>query len=64
MKKDLLIKFLKDKNLNPIYIYHDLHTEDTRNIILKETTNLSGLYLIFNNITGDYYIRSAYTNRF
>jgi group I intron endonuclease len=35
-----------------------------RKTILKETKNLSGVYLIFNKITGDYYIGSASTNRF
>ena len=41
-----------------------LHLDYTRKIILEETKNPSGIYLIFNKITGDYYIGSASTNRF
>lgn len=63
-KNKLLIKFLKENKLEPVYIYEDLHLEDTKKIIRKETNNLSGVYLIFNKITGDYYIGSASTNRF
>ena len=63
-KNELLIKLLKENNLNPVYIYEDLHLEDTKNLIRKETDNLSGIYLIFNKITGDYYIGSASTNKF
>ena len=60
----LLIKFLNENKLNPVYIYEDLHLEDTKNLIKKEIENLSGIYLIFNKITGDYYIGSASTNKF
>ena len=60
----LLIKFLEENKLNPIYIYEDLYRKDSWNTIQKETKNLSGIYLIFNKITGDYYIGSASTNRF
>jgi len=63
-KNKLLIKFLEENKLNSLYIYEDLHMEDTRNTIQKETNNLSGIYLIFNKFTGDYYIGSASTNRF
>jgi group I intron endonuclease len=64
MKTNKLKEFLKEKNLEPIYIYEDLHLEDTKKIIKKETNNLSGIYIIFNKITGDYYVGSASTNRF
>src|SRR5688572_30252851 len=60
----LLIKFLEENKLNPIYIYEDLDRKDSWNTIQKETKNISGIYLIFNKITGDYYIGSASTNRF
>ena len=60
----LLIKFLEENKLKPVYIYEDLHLEYTKKLIQKETSNLSGIYLIFNKITGDYYIGSASTNRF
>lgn len=66
MKKNtsLLEKFIEEYNLNPVYIYEDLHLEYTSKLIQKETNDLSGIYLIFNKITGDYYIGSASTNRF
>ena len=60
----LLNDFLLEKELKPTFIYEDLHLDDTRNKILKDTKNLSGVYLIFNKITGDYYVGSASTNRF
>ena len=62
--KNLLHEFLQEKQIKPIYIYENLHLEDTRKTILKDTKDLSGVYLIFNKITGDYYIGSASTNRF
>lgn len=62
--KNLLSEFLQEKQIKPIYIYENLHLDETRKTILKDTKNLSGIYLIFNKITGDYYIGSASTNRF
>jgi group I intron endonuclease len=61
---NLLDKFLEEKNLKPVYLYENLHLNETRNTILKDTKNLSGIYLIFNKVTGDYYIGSASTDRF
>lgn len=61
---ELLMRFIKENKLNPIYIYEDLHLEETKNIVRKETYNISGIYLIFNKITGDYYVGSASTNKF
>lgn len=63
-KNNKLLIFLKEKYIEPVYIYNNLHLDETRKTILKETKNLSGVYLIFNNITGDFYIGSAATNRF
>lgn len=60
----VLIKFLTENNLSPVYIYEDLHLEVTIESIKKDTTNLSGVYLIFNKTTGDYYVGSASTNKF
>ena len=60
----LLKNFLEENKLNPIYIYEDLDLENKKSLIRKETNNLSGIYLIFNKITGDYYIGSASTNKF
>lgn len=61
---NLLSIFLKENKLKPVYIYENLHLDETRKIILESTKDLSGIYLIFNKITGDYYIGSASTNRF
>lgn len=61
---NMLTKFLEDKQLKPVYIYENLHLDKTRKTILNDLKSLSGIYLIFNNITGDCYIGSASTNRF
>jgi len=60
---NLLKTFLEEYKLNPTYIYNDLHLDETRKIINNDTKNLSGIYLIFNKVTGDYYIGSASTNK-
>jgi group I intron endonuclease len=62
--KNLLNEFLKKNQIKPVYIYENLHLDDTRKTILKNTKDLSGIYTIFNKITGDYYVGSASTNRF
>jgi len=56
--------FLIEKNLQPLYCYEDLNLDSTRKIIQTQTKNLSGIYLILNKVTLDYYIGSAATNRF
>ena len=61
---NILNNFLKEKKLKPIYLYENLHTDDIRKVILKDTDGLSGIYLIFNKVTGDYYVGSAFTNIF
>lgn len=61
---NLLDSFLKNNKLKPVYFYEDIHLDKMRKTILEDTKNLSGIYLIFNKITGDYYIGSAATNRF
>lgn len=61
---NLLNKFLEEKGLKPRYIYNNLHLEEIRKTIAKDTKDLSGIYLIFNKVTEDYYIGSASTNRF
>lgn len=58
-----LSNFLKDKNLNPIYLYENLNLEPIRKQILSEIKGLSGIYLILNKRTLDYYIGSASTNK-
>src|SRR4051812_5327570 len=61
---NILKEFLKNRELKPVYLYEDLHLDNTRKKILKDTHNISGVYLIFNKVTGDYYIGSASTNKF
>jgi len=60
----MLKRFLEEKNLKPVYVYENLHLDETRKTILKDLKGLSGIYLILNNVTEDYYIGSASTNRF
>jgi len=60
---NVLSNFIKEKALNPVFLYEDLHLEEKRKIILKETKGLSGIYLILNKVTLDYYIGSASTGK-
>lgn len=59
-----LNKVIKELELNPVYVFENLGLEITRQNLLKSTSGLSGIYMIYNKITGDYYIGSASTNRF
>lgn len=61
---DELESFIKDKNLNPVFIYENLSDKTVKSRILKDTKGLSGIYLILNKTTLDYYIGSASTGRF
>src|ERR1700678_830163 len=45
-------------------IIKELNSDSTKKQILKDTEGLSGIYMIVNKITKDYYIGSASTNRF
>ena len=47
----------------PVYSYEYLQLETTKIKILNDTKGISGIYLILNKITLDYYIGSASTNR-
>ncbi len=60
---EVINNFLQEKNLNPVYSYENLHLEPVQELIKQETKGLSGVYLILNKITLDYYIGSASTNR-
>ena len=64
ISRNLFSDFILQKELNPILVYEDLHLDQTRKNILADTKDLSGVYIIFNKITGDYYVGSASTNRF
>jgi len=59
-----LITIIKELRLNPVYIFENLDSENIRKQILNETKGLSGIYMIINKITKDYYIGSAATDRF
>jgi group I intron endonuclease len=59
-----LNEIVKELTLNPVYLYENLNLDNTRKQILKDTKGLSGIYMIVNKITKDYYIGSASTNRF
>jgi group I intron endonuclease len=59
-----LISIITELRLSPVYIFENLELENIRKQILNETKGLSGIYMIVNKITKDYYIGSAATNRF
>ena len=59
-----LNSIIKGLGLNTIYVFESLNSENTRRCILNDTRGLSGIYMIVNKVTGDYYIGSAATNRF
>lgn len=61
---DKLNEIIKELGLNPVYFYEDLNLDSTKKQILKDTKGLSGIYMIVNKTTKDYYIGSASTNRF
>ena len=47
-----------------MFIYENLEEDFTKTKIKKDTLNISGIYLILNKFTLDYYIGSASTNKF
>lgn len=55
--------FISHNNLSPAFVYEDLDKDPTRKLINSDTKNLSGIYLILNKVTLDYYVGSASTNR-
>jgi group I intron endonuclease len=59
-----LITIITELGLNPVYIFENLDLENIRKQIQNEIKGLSGIYMIVNKITKDYYIGSAATNRF
>ena len=60
---NILNDFLTDKNLKPVICYEDLQLKETKDSINKFSKEKSGIYLILNKITLDYYIGSASTNK-
>jgi group I intron endonuclease len=59
-----LTNFLIEKNLKPVYIYENIGEDYTKKKLKIETMGLSGVYLILNKSTMDYYIGSASTGKF
>lgn len=59
-----LTNIIKELELNPIYVFENLRLETTKKDILNSTSGLSGIYMIINKTTEDYYIGSASTDRF
>lgn len=55
--------FINEKNLKPIYVYENLDLDSTKKKIKADTADISGIYLILNKVTLDYYVGSASTNR-
>jgi group I intron endonuclease len=55
---------ITELGLNPLFIFENVGKENIRKQILNDTKGLSGIYMIVNKITKDYYIGSASTNRF
>lgn len=57
-------KFLNDKNLKVFGVFETLTAEETRIKLRHDLEAKSGIYLILNKISGDYYIGSASTSKF
>jgi hypothetical protein len=64
VKSKILTKFISSKDLKPQFVFEDLHKVTIRKKISQDTRDLSGVYLILNKVTLDYYVGSASTNRF
>lgn len=58
-----LTEFLIEKELNPVLSYEDLQLDEVKKKISFETRNLSGVYMVLNKVTLDYYIGSASTGK-
>lgn len=62
-KRSIVSDFLTDKNLKPVFIFEDIRDVNTKDKIKDQTKDLSGIYLILNTITKDFYIGSASTGK-
>lgn len=54
---------INELGIKPVFVYENLNSDNIRNQILNDTRGLSGIYMILNKETKDYYIGSASTNR-
>ena len=55
---------MDDHKIKPILIFEELNKDEIKENLRNETRKKSGIYGIFNLITGDFYIGSAVTNKF
>ena len=55
---------LDDRKIKPILVFEELNKDEVKENLRNETRKKSGIYGIFNLITGDLYIGSAVTNKF
>lgn len=60
---DECTKFIAEKTLSPVFLYENLSNSTVKARVLNETRGLSGIYLILNKFTLDYYIGSASTGK-
>ena len=56
--------FILEHHLKPVHIYEDLGSDLVKSKVLKDLQSLSGVYLILNKVTLDFYIGSASTGKF
>jgi group I intron endonuclease len=61
---NIISQYMDKLNIDPIFVYEDVHLTETKERLFKELKGLSGIYMVLNKFTGDYYIGSAATNRF
>ncbi len=59
----VVLDFIQDKKLKPVFIYEDLKDQSTKDKIKNQTKELSGIYLILNKKTLDFYVGSGSTNK-
>jgi group I intron endonuclease len=57
-------EFIFEHNLSPVHIYENLENPEIKDKVRKDCKQLSGVYLILNKVTLDFYIGSASTGRF
>jgi group I intron endonuclease len=55
---------LNDRKIKPIIVFEELNKEEVKENLRNKTRKKSGIYGIFNLVTGDLYIGSAVTNKF
>jgi group I intron endonuclease len=55
---------LNKLKINPVYTFENLNLENSKKDIKKKLKGLTGIYMIINKITADYYVGSAATDRF